>query len=60
MDDLYIEYFLKLDVGGNVPDWIVNLFIENGPHQSMLLFTESLQNEPYKNAKLDFINEPKN
>jgi hypothetical protein len=55
-----LEYFLKLDVGGNVPDWIVNLFIENGPYQSMLHFKENLSLIKYKNAKLDFIVEPEN
>ena len=56
--DVLIEYYLKLDVGGNVPDWIVNLFIENGPYQSMVHFTESLTLATYENAKLSFIDEP--
>ena len=58
--NVFIEYFLKLDVGGNVPDWIVNLFIEDGPYQSILHFKENLGLATYKNIKLDFIDEPKN
>jgi hypothetical protein len=53
-----LEYYLKLDVGGNVPDWIVNLFIEKGPYQSMLLFIEHIKLKKYKNTKLNFIEEP--
>ena len=58
--NVFIEYFIKVDVGGNVPNWIVNLFIEDGPYQSILHFKENLVLESYKNAKLSFIDEPEN
>lgn len=54
-----IEYNLKIDVGGRVPYWVINLFIEKGPYQSVLHYKEALNLKKYKNAKLDFIDEPK-
>lgn len=55
-----IEYNLKIDVGGKVPPWVINLFIEKGPYQSVLYYKETLKLEKYKNAELDFIVEPNN
>ncbi len=50
-----IEYYIKVDPAGKLPTWVVNMFIANGPYQSMLKFKEQLQKEKYKNAKIDFI-----
>lgn len=50
-----IEYYIKVDPAGSLPTWVVNMFIANGPYQSMLQFKQELQKEKYKTAKIDFI-----
>ena len=55
---ILIEYNLKIDVGGSVPDWVINLFIDNGPYQTMIKYKECLDLKKYKDAKIDFIIEP--
>ncbi len=55
-----IEYYLKMDPGGSVPHWIINLFIEKGPYQSIFKFREALKSEKHKKANFNFIDEVKN
>ena len=52
---IFIEYYLKIDVGGSVPNWVTNMFIAYGPYQSMLKYKEALKLERHKNAKFNFI-----
>ena len=52
-----IEYSLRLDPAGSVPDWITNLFIDNGPYHSMLKFKEMLKLERHQKATFKFIDE---
>jgi hypothetical protein len=37
-------YFLMFDPGGNIPSWLVNLFITDGPYQSFINLKKSLAN----------------
>ena len=53
--EIEIEYYIKVDPAGILPPWVVNMFIANGPYQSMLNFKAQLNNEKYKNSKFDFI-----
>lgn len=50
-----IEYYIKVDPAGKLPTWVVNMFIANGPYQSMLKFKDQLKKDKYKNVAIDFI-----
>ncbi len=49
------EYRIKLDPGGNIPAWIINLFIEDGPYASILSMREALKTDKFRNARLAYI-----
>lgn len=46
------EYYLSVDPGGFVPLWLMNLFIDRGPYESVLRMRKLLQNPTYKNSKV--------
>lgn len=52
-----VDYILKSDPGGNIPAWIINMALEQGPIKSMKKFKELLTHEKYRNAKFAFIQE---
>jgi ribosome-associated toxin RatA of RatAB toxin-antitoxin module len=52
---LFIEYSIKIDPGGNLPSWVINLFIEKGPYQTILNFKEELKLKKHKNAVFEDI-----
>jgi hypothetical protein len=54
-DKVKILYTLHADPGGNVPSWLTNLFITQGPSQSFKKFKAHIQKPAYKNAKLDYV-----
>ncbi|MEM9918954.1 MAG: START domain-containing protein [Bacteroidota bacterium] len=47
-----VEYTLNSSPAGSIPNWLVNMAIDQGPVQSMLRFRDMLNNQPYKDAKL--------
>ena len=54
---LDIEYIISTDPGGNVPAWLVYLFIDKGPIHSIKRLQEVINQEPYKSASYSFITE---
>ncbi|MFD2144799.1 START domain-containing protein [Mucilaginibacter antarcticus] len=54
-DHVKILYTLYADPGGDVPSWLTNLFITQGPSQSFKKFKAHIQKPAYKNAKLDYV-----
>ena len=50
-----VEYTLRVDPGGDLPAWLVNLFVTKGPFESFKKLKEQLQKAEYVNAKLPFI-----
>jgi hypothetical protein len=50
-----IEYTLRTDPGGNIPTWLVNLFVTKGPLESFQHLKAILQKPVYVNAHLAFI-----
>ncbi|QEC78324.1 START domain-containing protein [Mucilaginibacter ginsenosidivorax] len=50
-----IEYTLHADPGGNIPSWLVNMFVTQGPIESFKKLKVQLQKPAYKNAKLAYI-----
>lgn len=50
-----ITYLLKSDPGGNIPDWMVNLAIDQGPLKSMKGFLSALDHPVYKGQEVPGI-----
>lgn len=47
------EYHLFIDPGGSVPAWMMNLFITDGPYQTMLKMRKEVKKEKYAKAKME-------
>ncbi len=54
-NQIHVEYFLKINPGGGVPSWIVNMFIAKAPFESFENLTRIIQENRFQNQKLDFI-----
>lgn len=52
-----IEYFLKSDPAGNIPAWMVNLAIDQGPIETIKNMQRELKKAKYREVKLSFIEE---
>lgn len=50
-----VVYTLYTDPGGNIPAWLINLFVTQGPSQSFKKLKTHLQKPVYKNARFNFI-----
>jgi len=48
-------YYLYLNPGGNVPIWLINMFVVDGPFLTILKMKELLQTEKYNDCKVHFI-----
>lgn len=48
-------YYIKTDPGGNVPAWLMNLFVDRGPVESFGGLRKLSLEEPYKSMKLEYI-----
>lgn len=51
------QYILSIDPGGDVPVWLLNVFVTDGPFESLVLFKSRIQNPKYKNANYSFVRE---
>jgi len=49
------EYYISINPGGDVPSWIVNLFIEQAPIESVAQLRKVVELPEYKHAKLPFL-----
>jgi len=54
---VHLNYYLNSDPGGSIPDWLVNMAIDQGPFQTMKKFKELVKKEKYKNVQLPYIQE---
>jgi hypothetical protein len=50
-----ISYYIGSDPGGDIPGWIVELFVSTGPIESLTKFKEQVKLEKYSNKNYDFI-----
>jgi hypothetical protein len=51
------EYFLMLDPAGEVPSWIINLFISEGPYSSLVKLKQRVHLPKYAHATKPWIAE---
>ena len=56
-DKIKIDYSIKLDPGGGIPAWLVNLFTTNGPFETFQKLKIIIQDKQFQNRKFDFIKE---
>lgn len=52
-----LSYEMMMDVGGNIPGWMVNLAITSGPYESLLEMKDLVNTGAYRNTRLTFIKE---
>ena len=52
-----LSYEMMMDVGGNIPGWMVNLAITSGPYESLLEMKDLVNTGAYSNTRLTFIKE---
>ena len=50
-----VTYLVKLDPGGWLPVWLVNLVSTSGPYNSFIKLREFVRQDKYQNAKLAYI-----
>jgi ribosome-associated toxin RatA of RatAB toxin-antitoxin module len=53
-----IEYQLLVNPGGNIPAWLVNLAVVDGPYETALNMKSWLLKEKYQKAIVSFVKEP--
>lgn len=54
-NNVKVEYTLFADPGGNVPAWLINMFITKGPLESFKKLRELLNNQAYNNPRFAFV-----
>lgn len=54
-DRIRVDYTLRADPGGDLPAWLVNMFVTKGPMESFRKLKQQLKKPVYVNAKLPFI-----
>lgn len=52
---LKVEYTLRMDPGGNIPAWLINLFATKGPTESFINLKQQIKKAAYVNAHFPFI-----
>ena len=52
-----VVFQLLLKMGGSTPDWVANLFIDEGPYKTINNLKNIAKKDKYKNVKLDYIKE---
>jgi hypothetical protein len=54
-----VRFELEIDLGGNIPPWLVNMSIDRGPLHTLQYMSKLLVQEKYKKIKLPYIKEQK-
>lgn len=49
------EYYLYVNPGGNIPVWLINLFLVDGPYNTLLKMKKLLAQSKYQGAKSSYI-----
>lgn len=52
-----IRFELSIDLGGDIPAWLVNLAIDKGPFNTLLNLVEVVKTERYRSKILTYIKE---
>jgi hypothetical protein len=49
-----VEYVIQINPGGNIPPWLINLFLTDGPLESFRKMKERVALAKYKDARMEF------
>jgi hypothetical protein len=52
-----VHFTLSMDLGGEIPAWLVNLVIDNGPFSTIFNMSKLVQTDLYRNTYLSYIKE---
>ncbi len=50
-----IQFKIRINLGGNLPIWAMNMAVDKGPYNTLIKMREQLQSNKYKNAKLNYL-----
>ncbi|WP_234734896.1 START domain-containing protein [Tellurirhabdus bombi] len=54
-EQMHVEYIFRVDPGGKLPAWLVNLVASTGPMQTFQKLRELIKNPKYQNKKYPFL-----
>lgn len=54
-DSVFVTLEIKIDLGGSLPAWLINMVSHKGPYQTIKNMEEEVRKPKYRNAKLDYI-----
>ncbi len=52
-----VKFQMLLKIGGSVPEWVANMFVDEGPYQTIMKLREMVLRDEYKDVKLHYIKE---
>lgn len=52
---IQVDYVLKINPGGGIPPWVVNMFIAKAPYESFHNFSKIIQEKRFQGQQFDFI-----
>jgi hypothetical protein len=52
---IQIEYILKINPGGGIPPWMVNMFIARAPFETFKNLSRIILDKRFQVQKFDFI-----
>ncbi len=52
-----VRFELSIDLGGDIPVWLVNMAIDKGPFNTILNMSKVVKTNKYKNTQLSYIQE---
>jgi hypothetical protein len=55
LNQIEIEYTLKINPGGGIPPWVVNMFIAKAPYESFHNLSRIIQEKRFQGQQFDFI-----
>jgi len=52
-----VRFELLIDLGGDIPAWLVNMAIDKGPYYTLLNMSKVVKTSRYKDTYLNYIME---
>jgi len=53
--EIAVEYYIRADIGGKIPDWIINMAISVGPRDTMLALRDVLAKGRYAGVEVEGV-----
>lgn len=54
-NQIQVDYVLKINPGGGIPPWVVNMFIAKAPYESFHNLSKIIQEKRFQGQQYDFI-----